>query len=357
MNQNSEQVKLNQIRNTFQHKNNSKDSSNKYKILNYDFKDDCSYVRLPNDDFLAISSDFIRGEHFHMFQAKYINYFDLGYFLVIANLSDIASAGAKPLGISLILRYSNSMSDENFQSILSGIEVASNKYKLDVFGGDTGSYKESVLAATITGTIINKKPMLRANAKVGDNVYVSGNVGLAITSMVYFLYAKELGLQLEVDEEEGLLKQWKEPKAFIDLGMLLLEYNLSSCCQDVSDGLKASIEQISEASQISMEIIQSKIPLSHITKKVADFLSIDPYRLAFSISADFNLLFTVPKDRIGDLDKVCIQNNIDYYHIGIVIHENKNTFITDKAMEEVPGIKWEHQSGDFIEDVVKNASI
>lgn len=357
MNQNLEQIKLSQIRNAFQQKIRIDDSSNKYEILNYDFKDDCSYIKLSNNDYLVISSDFIRGEYFNMFQAKYMCYFDLGYFLVIANLSDIASSGARPLGISLILRYSDDMSDKDFQAILSGIKVASIKYNLDVLGGDTGSYKESVLAATITGIIANKHPMLRTNAQVGDNVYVSGNVGLAITSMVYFLYAKELGLHLEVEEEEILLKQWQSPKAFIDFGSLLSENNLSVCCQDVSDGLKASVEQISEASNVSMEIEESKIPLSSITKKVAEFLLIDPYKLAFSISADFNLLFTVSKDKHDDLDKVCTQNNINYYYIGTVIHKNKNTFITDKGMEEIPGIKWEHQSGDFIRDIVRYARL
>jgi hypothetical protein len=34
-----------------------------------------------------------------------------------------------------------------------------------------------------------------------------------------------------------------------------------------------------------------------------------------------------------------------------------NTFVVDSGNEELPGIKWEHQSGDFIEEVVKNAKL
>ena len=291
-----------------------------------------------------------------MFKRKYMNYFDLGYFLVIANLSDLSSSGAKPHGISLILRYSNEMSDIDFQNILSGIDAACQKYQLEIIGGDTGSYVESVLAATIMGLIVKKSPMLRINAQVGDNVYVSSQIGLAITSMVYFLYAKELGLNLDVDEEAILLKQWKEPEAFIDLGMLLVKHDLSSCCQDVSDGLKASIEQISDASNVFMQIEKLKIPLSFITIKVASFLSIDPYKLAFSISADFNLLFTVHKDKCDNLHYIS-DNNMDFYHIGTVYDGNENVFITENGVEEIPGIKWEHQSGDFIKDVVQYARL
>lgn len=354
MSQHNEQFKLNQIKNTFLHLNNSNEM---YKILNFEFKDDCSYIKLPNDDFLVVSSDFIRGEHFNMFEAKYMNYFDLGYFLVIANLSDIASSGAKPLGISTIIRYTQSMPDDAFQAILNGIRIACEKYGLDVLGGDTGSYKESVLAATITGVLTKATPMLRMSAKVGDSVFISGTVGLAITSMVYFLYAKERGLSLDVSEEAILLKQWKEPMAFVALGMLLSKNNLSTCCQDVSDGLKASIEQIADASNVSMQIEQSKIPVSNITRKVADFLDIDLYKMAFSISADFNLLFTVSQDRIEDFNSVLSSNQIQCVEIGKIIDRSMNTFITANCNEKLPGIIWEHQSGDFIEDVVKNAKL
>lgn len=354
MNQHAEQFKLSQIRNTFSDLNNPNEN---YKILNYGFKDDCSCIKLPNDDFFVISSDFIRGEHFNMFESKHMNYFDLGYFLVIANLSDIASSGAKPLGISTILRYTPLMSDDDFQSILNGIRSACEKYDLDVLGGDTGSYKESVLAATITGILTKSSPMLRSNAKIGDSVYISGIVGLAITSMVYFLYAKERGLNLEASEEAILLKQWQKPKAFVELGILLSQNHLSSCCQDVSDGLKASLEQIAEASEVSIEITQTKVPISDITQKVANFLDIDPYKLAFSISADFNLLFTVSQEQIDHFWKVMAGNSIEYFEIGRVIDKSSNKYITYNGVNELPGVKWEHQSGDFIKDVVKNAKL
>jgi thiamine-monophosphate kinase len=354
MGKHNEQFKLNQIRNTFSHLNNVNEM---YEILNYEFKDDCSYIKLPNDDLLVISSDFIRGEHFNMFESKHMDYFDLGYFLVIANLSDIASSGAQPLGISTIVRYTHAMSDDDFQAILNGIKTACEEYGLDVLGGDTGSYKESVLAATITGVLTKITPMLRTNAKVGDSVFISGIVGLAITSMVYFLYAKERGLNLEASEEAILLEQWQKPKAFVELGILLSQNHLSICCQDISDGLKASIEQIADASDVSIELEQSKIPLSNITRKVADFLDIDPYKLAFSISADFNLLFTVSQDKIDSLKKIMDSNSIECFEIGRVIDKSSNTFITGHDVEELPGIKWQHQSGDFIEDVVKNAKL
>ena len=66
MNKTTEQTKLNYIRDKFGKDSSINTSHSKYEVVNYDFKDDCSYIKLPNNDTLVISSDFIRGEYFNL---------------------------------------------------------------------------------------------------------------------------------------------------------------------------------------------------------------------------------------------------------------------------------------------------
>src|SRR6266849_8944746 len=53
--------------------------------------DDCAVYDIYDNLSLVVGTDFVRGTNFKLFQEGYLNYFDLGYYLVAANLSDVAA--------------------------------------------------------------------------------------------------------------------------------------------------------------------------------------------------------------------------------------------------------------------------
>ena len=71
--------------------------------------DDCAVYDLPGNLSLVVGMDFIRGTKFTLFREEYLNYFDIGYYLVVANLSDIAAMGATPIGLTTVVRYPDTL--------------------------------------------------------------------------------------------------------------------------------------------------------------------------------------------------------------------------------------------------------
>lgn len=86
--------------------------------------DDCAVIELTGGLDLVVGSDFVRGTEFHLFREGILSHRDLGWYLVAANLSDLAAMGATPVGIVVALRYAKSMSDHEWRKLLRGVCLA-----------------------------------------------------------------------------------------------------------------------------------------------------------------------------------------------------------------------------------------
>src|SRR6266700_3016755 len=147
----SEQKRLESVRTILQAQSLPGAISSVQLMMNADDNDDCAVYDFPGNLSLVVGMDFVRGPGFVLFQERYLNYFDLGYYLVVANLSDIAAMGATPIGMTTVIRYRASLTDKDFTQILEGIKAAAAYYQTPIVGGDIGEYTETVLAATAFG--------------------------------------------------------------------------------------------------------------------------------------------------------------------------------------------------------------
>ena len=77
-------------------------------------------------------------ENIH-FNLMYVPLKHLGYKSVVVNLSDIFAMNAKPEQITVSLSVSNRFTLEAVDELYSGLKLACEKYKVDLFGGDTTS--------------------------------------------------------------------------------------------------------------------------------------------------------------------------------------------------------------------------
>jgi thiamine-monophosphate kinase len=323
-------------------------------LLGVEAQDDAAVIRLTEDRYLVIASDFIRGTGFYLFELGYLNHYDLGYYLVVANLSDIAAMGARPVGLTTVIRYNASMTDEQFAQLCHGIRDAALVYDVAVVGGDTGGYASDVLAATAFGISSSNRVLLRSGAKIGDLVCISGTIGLPIAAIAYFKSAKPQGCSLALGLEQQLLQSWKRPSARVKEGILLAERRLSQACQDVSDGLKATVEQMSSLSGVGFTINEADLPIPDVVKDVAAFLSVPVCQLALSASVDFALLFTIPRANKSACETSFSEEGLSCRVIGEINSVGEN-LLSDAEGKTVPlpGIGWNHQEGDLLAQVLK----
>ena len=138
--------------------------------------DDAAVFEIDSDNYLVASTDvIIQSTHI----PREMTPEQIGKYAVNVNLSDIASMGAKPLGLLLSFGLPETL-DENFIEELSkGVNSACHDHGTCVLGGDTKRHSEIVISGTALGKVNKGLVLTRAGAKEGDIIGITGRIGSA----------------------------------------------------------------------------------------------------------------------------------------------------------------------------------
>lgn len=325
---------------------NFKVNNNSFKLI-YDLhdQDDCATFDYGSDNYFVVCSDFVRGPGFHLFKLGIMNYFDCGYYVIMANISDIAAMAATPVGITTILRYSSKMSENDFFDSIKGMKKAADDCLTNIVGGDIGSYDEPVYSATAFGIVPKSKILRRKGIKVGQKLCVSKYIGIPATALAYFSMDKKTNSLLS-HEEDILANSWKRPQAEINIARLLQNSGFASACMDISDGLKYDITKFCDLNNMGALLYEKDLPIHEITKKTAFLLDIDPITLAFGPSVDFSLLFSIDVRNIDECQQLFSTNNLPLWIIGEVMEKSfgYKIYRENGTLQSLPGQVWDQKS-------------
>ena len=207
--------------------------------------DDCALLQTAPGMQLAISTDMlVQGRHFF----PDVDPLLLGHKCLAVNLSDLAACGARPLAFTLALALPQI--DEPWLAAFSqGMLSLADAHGCELIGGDTTRGPLNI-CITVFGEVpqaTSAKPyptqaLLRSGAQIGDDVYVSGNLGDAALALRALLGQVVLPQDL-LDLARARLEQ---PSPRVALGLALR--GLASACADVSDGLIGDLGHILERS-------------------------------------------------------------------------------------------------------------
>ena len=216
-------------------------------------EDDIAKISLNKNEYLILSKDLmIEDVHFKKSDGAY----KIASKLLISNLSDLASSGAKPLYYMLGFSLGKNLDKKFVSDFCSGLKDISKKYKISLIGGDSVSSPDRLFFSVTIFGIKNKNDadLSRNLGKNGDLIFVSGTIGDAF-----------LGLQIQKNKWQKnyyLLSRHFFPTAQIRLGRALAKNKLAKAAIDISDGLLADLNHICQASKLDATIYQDKIPLS-----------------------------------------------------------------------------------------------
>jgi thiamine-monophosphate kinase len=311
--------------------------------------DDCAVINVGTDQFICTSTDRVPSDLIS-FKLGIIDYYGLGYYLAILNISDVAASGATPTGLLLNFAFPGDFSIIDFKNIFKGVQEACKDYKCEILGGDLSNSSEINLVATSIGVCNNYQPLYRTGCKNNDTVYCSDFIGLTPTAFLYFLTAKPKGLLLSEKEEELLKRQFSKPKARIAFSKLLTlvnkEYTIT--CMDNTDGIFQSLFEICQLNNISMKLYSEKLPIHEISYKLSEMLVMDIYDIIFAAGADFQLVGTIDENAPDTMKEKLKEEN--YTEIGIVTENTHgNNILLELAEEQrllnIPGWNYYSKTG------------
>ena len=213
--------------------------------------DDCALLAVAPGMMLAISSDMlVEGRHFVSTVAPE----RLGHKALAVNLSDLAACGARPLAFTLALALPSA--DEAFLAPFArGLLALADRHGCELVGGDT-TRGPLTIAITVLGEVAAGAALLRAGARPGDDIYVSGTLGDARLAL------EVLRGTTAVDGAAfaRVRRAMEEPQPRVALGLALV--GIATSAIDVSDGLAGDLGHVLGRSGVAAIVDVDALPRS-----------------------------------------------------------------------------------------------
>jgi len=245
--------------------------------------DDCALVKLPRGQRLAMSMDTLIGDVHFIADS---NAADIAHKAIAVNLSDLAAAGAEPAWLTLSLSLPE-FNETWLKDFSQGLKSITEFFGVQIIGGDTCRGPLSITVQA-HGFVPEDVFLSRSKAKAGDLICVTGDLGDAALGLMI----AQNKLQVPSEKAAKLLKKYRTPNPRIAAGIALRGRATSAI--DISDGLLADVNHISEQSEVGVLLRWEKIPLSdELQDAVEPELQM---RAALTGGDDYELCFTINED-------------------------------------------------------------
>jgi thiamine-monophosphate kinase len=188
----------------------------------------------------------------------------VGRKLMGRNVSDIASMGGRPVRAVLSLWLAPDTSVDWLRSMYEGVASMAREYSIAVVGGDVARANAGVCIVDLCLQGIAERPLLRQQCKVGDGVWVTGELGGSFLGKHY---------QFTPRVAEGL---WLANQPGV--GSMI----------DISDGIAKDLRALVG----DHEILMSDVPISDAAHKLSLTSGKSPEYHAWHDGEDFELAFT-----------------------------------------------------------------
>ena len=242
--------------------------------------DDCAVLDLGVPDKLILFKTDAVVERIHFTRATPPE--KIGRKALARCLSDIAAMAGTPTAALVTIALPKDFDAEFVAKIYDGLNALAEKCGVAVVGGETTTNPEGILISiALLGTVTRGKQILRSGAKVGDAIFVTGELGGSLAGR---------HLEFEPRLEEA---RW------------LAEHFPIHALMDLSDGLGGDLRHILQASKAGAEILKPAVPVARAAKLAAreNSAARPAFVAALTDGEDFELLFTLAsKDAVKLLD-------------------------------------------------------
>jgi thiamine-monophosphate kinase len=247
------------------------------------FGDDCAQLTVDAGS-LVVTTDPCPHPMAHI--VGFTDEYYRGWLLGTINLSDLAAAGARPLGLLTSLVLPSDMAISNLIRLLDGIDDCCAAAGTAVVGGNLKEGKAIDVQATAIGQV-DGKPLGRSGAATGDVVYAVGPTG--------FFWAAVLLFRAGTPAREipaALLELVLTPRPQLAFGQALQGSGVRAAVMDNSDGLGPSLQTLSVTNSVRIRVDLDDLEFNPAVTTAAAALGVDPVRLALGWG-DWNLVVSV----------------------------------------------------------------
>jgi thiamine-monophosphate kinase len=203
----------------------------------------------------------------------------IGHKALARCLSDVAAMGGAPGHAVVTLGLPSKFDPGRVEGVYRGMKPLAQRHGVAIVGGEITSNPDRLLiSVAVLGTVGRGRCPLRSGARVGDELFVTGELGGSLES------GRHMRFEPRLIEARWLVEHF-EIHAMIDL----------------SDGLAGDLRHVLTASGVGAEIVAEAIPIhpavqANATAGAESRMANSPLRRALGDGEDYELLFAVAGD-------------------------------------------------------------
>lgn len=234
----------------------------------------------------------VEGVHF---DRRILSLPDVGARSFHAAVSDIAAMGARPIAALSALIVPTSLGARAVRGIARGQAEAARDLGCPVVGGNLSRGGELSVTTTVLGAAA--RPLTRAGARVGDEVWLIGDVGLAAAGLRFLSSARggdhrRRRARTDGEAVAACVAAFRRPRALVREGLQLALR--AHAAIDVSDGLAGDARHVADASgvRLVLEEVALRRALTPSLRRASELLGTEALELALRGGEDYALVAT-----------------------------------------------------------------
>ncbi|MCK1754137.1 thiamine-monophosphate kinase [Bradyrhizobium sp. 137] len=188
--------------------------------------------------------------------------FWMGWLLVTINVSDLAAAGAVPLGFLAAIECEAERTTASFERLLEGVRASCSAAQIAYVGGNLREAARLSAVGTAFGMCTPYRPLTRIGAKDGDIIVSIGQGGAFWRDAIRLLEGKGIGAK----EESPVFK----PVSQIGFVHHLAREHLVAAAMDNSDGLLPSLSELANKNSLGVVLDLEALTVPGLTREESD---------------------------------------------------------------------------------------
>ena len=231
----------------------------------------------------------------HHFRRDWMTPREVGARAAAVNLSDIAAMGGVPVAALVSLGLPEDLPQSALSGIYEGMIDQLARHEATIAGGNLSRASQLLLDVTLVGRVEEGCALRRGGARAGEQVFVTGYPGRSAAALATL----QQGGSGTTGEPFELLRQaYAAPRARIAAGRFLVENRIAGAAIDQSDGLGGDLGHICEESGVGIILSAEELPVDPELIRLGSALEVDPLHWVLGPSDDYELLFTVPREKV-----------------------------------------------------------
>jgi thiamine-monophosphate kinase len=276
----------------------------------FNFENDAAYLTTPKNYKTIVTTDTI---------TENIDFFyndppeSVAQKLVCVNLSDLSAMGSAPVAYTLNLSLNAKINLIWLKRFTSRLYKLQKQYNFYLLGGDISNSLELSLSANFFGKVKSKYIISQNKCSVGDDIWVTGNLGNSYLGYRFFTNSK---IKANNKDKEFYKNSYLFPVPCM-FGFIASKF--ISAATDISDGFYGDINKILN-NKVGACLIKKDFLISNNLKKIISTnrskISIEDI---FSWGDDYQLVFTANKKFKHKINVLGKKNNIKLTNVGEII--------------------------------------